>query len=121
MTNTTSPAVAAAAPKRRKRVNWTPTERSEWLALFDGSGQSEREFCRTNGLRPATLSLWREREAGTDRGKFVEVPRAAVMEAARTRAAVVVHLSGGITLEISADADPVWVGAVVKNLGGARS
>jgi len=49
---------APAARKPRTRVNWTPAERSKWLALFEKSGRSVSEFCRANDLPPPTLSLW---------------------------------------------------------------
>jgi hypothetical protein len=34
------------------------------VTMFDKSGQSVSEFCRTNDLPPATLSLWRSQQKG---------------------------------------------------------
>ena len=47
------------ASAKRSRINWSPEERAEWLWLFEQSGKTGAEFCRDNGLSPATLSLWR--------------------------------------------------------------
>jgi transposase-like protein len=33
--------------------------------MFEKSGQSVSEFCRLNDLSAATLSLWRQQQAGT--------------------------------------------------------
>jgi transposase-like protein len=125
MTNAAMSVAVPAATKPRTRVNWTPAERSEWLALFEKSGQSVSEFCRANDLPPATLSLWRQGQAGTsagaEGGELVEISSAALLGAAGARAAVTIRLPGGIVLEITADADPVWLGALVKNLNSARA
>jgi transposase-like protein len=125
MTNAAMSVAVPAATKPRTRVNWTPAERSEWLALFEKSGQSVSEFCRANDLPPATLSLWRQTQAGasagTEGGEFVEISPAALMNAATPRATVTIRLPGGIVLETAADADPVWLGALVKNLSSARA
>ena len=121
MTNAvTNPTASTAATKRRTRVNWTAAERAEWLALHDKSGQSVSEFCRANDLPPATLSLWRQNQtgtsAGTDGGELVEVSTAVLINAAG-RATVTTRLPGSVVLEIATDADPVGLGALVKNLG----
>jgi transposase-like protein len=80
MTNAAMSVAAPAATKLRTRVNWTPAERSEWLALFDKSGQSVSEFCRANDLAPVTLSLWRSQQqsgaANTEDSGLVEIPMA---------------------------------------------
>ena len=125
MTNAAMSVAAPVATKPRTRVNWTPAERAEWLALFEKSGQSVSEFCRANDLPPATLSLWRQSQAGPstgpEGGELVEISPAALMNTAGARAAVTIRLPGGITLETTADAEPAWLGALVKNLNSARS
>ena len=125
MTNAAMSVAVPAATKPRTRVNWTPAERSEWLALFEKSGQSVSEFCRANDLPPATLSLWRQNQAGTsagtEGGEIVEISPAALMNAVGPRATVTIRLPGGIVLETAVDADPVWLGALVKNLSSARA
>ena len=92
MTNAPTPVAPTAATKPRTRVNWTPAERSEWLALFEKSGQSVNEFCRANDLPPATLSLWRQSQAGTsagtEGGELVEISPAALTSAIGPRATV---------------------------------
>jgi transposase-like protein len=124
MTNVVNAAASTIAKKPKTRVNWTPAERSEWLALFEKSGRSVSELCRANDLPPAALSLWRQSQAGTspgtEGGELVEISPTALMNAVGPRAAVTIRLPGGIVLEIAADADPVWLGAVMKNPGSAR-
>jgi transposase-like protein len=116
MTNAAMSLAAPVATKPRTRVNWTPAERAEWLALFEKSGQSVSEFCRANDLPPATLSLWRQSQAepsaGSEGGELVEISPAALINAARPRASVTIRLPGGIVLETTTDADPTWVGAL---------
>ena len=125
MTNAAMSLAAPVATKPRTRVNWTPAERAEWLALFEKSGQSVSEFCRANDLPPATLSLWRQSQAGTstrpESGELVEISPAALMNASGPRAAVTIRLPAGIVLETTADADPAWLGTLVKNLNGSSS
>jgi transposase-like protein len=125
MTNAPTPAAPTAATKPRTRVNWTPAERSEWLALFEKSGQNVTEFCRTNDLPPATLSLWRSQQKGDaggaddgDGGGLVEVPAAALI-GARTTAAVKMALPSGVRLEVPTGTDPTWVSVLVKSLMSA--
>jgi transposase-like protein len=103
-------------------VNWTAAERAEWLALFEKSGQGVSEFCRTNDLRPATLSLWCSRQKG-DAGSagddescaLVEIPAAALVGTLST-AAVRMQLPSGVCLEVPSGIDPAWVGVLVKSL-----
>ena len=87
--------------------------------------QSVSEFCRANDLPPATLSLWRQGQAGTSAGtkggEIMEISPAALTSAIGPRATVTIRLPDGIVLETAADADPVWLGALVKNLSSARA
>ena len=125
ITNAAMSLAAPAATKPRTRVNWTPAERAEWLAMYEKSGQSVSEFCRANDLPPATLSLWRQSQAGTsagtEGGELVEISPAALASAVGRRVTVTIRLPGGIVLETGADADPAWLGALVKNLSSARA
>ena len=83
------------------------------------------EFCRASDLPPATLSLWRQSQAGPstgpEGGELLEISAAALMSTAGQRANVTIRLPGGIVLETTADADPAWLGALVKNLNSASS
>jgi transposase-like protein len=105
--------------KPRTRVNWTPAERSEWLALFGKSGQSVSEFCRTNDLPPATLSLWCSQQKGeigtNDVGGLVEIP-AATLVGTQNAAAVRMQLPNGVRLEVVVGTDTTWFGAMLKTL-----
>jgi transposase-like protein len=116
--------MSAASPltstKPRTRVNWTPAERVEWLALFERSGQSVSEFCRANDLPSATLSLWRQQQAaasgGADGGELVEIDAAAVLGPGSSKPLVTIRIPGEIALEVAAEADPKWLGTLVKHL-----
>jgi transposase-like protein len=105
--------------KPRTRVNWTAAERAEWLAMFEKSGQSVSEFCRTNDLPPATLSLWRNQQKGDtrtdDEGGLVEIPAAALIGTQNTTA-VRMQLLNGVRLEVVTGTDPAWLGALLKTL-----
>lgn len=123
MTNSLTMAVQRqSAAKPRRRVNWTAAERAEWLAMLEKSGQSVSEFCRTNDLPPATLSLWRSQKKGDagsagdeENGTLVEIP-AATLVSAQSTAGVRMHLPSGLRLEVPSGIDPTWVGVLVKSL-----
>jgi hypothetical protein len=82
------------------------------------------EFCRANDPAPSTLSLWRQRQsgasAGNEGGELVEISPALV-KVASAKAPVTIRLPGGIVLEIAVDTNPVWLGALVRNLSEARA
>jgi hypothetical protein len=105
----------------RRRVTWTPEERAEWVELFKRSGQSAAEFCRDNGLSPATLSFWlRQQQSPEDFsaepiGGLVEIPLPR-FPVPPSGPAVVVQLPSGARLEVSAGADVTWVGQLFRAL-----
>jgi hypothetical protein len=116
-----------SAAKPRSRVNWTAAERAEWLTMFDRSGQSVSEFCRTNDLPPATLSLWRSQQkgdagnAGNDEGSgLVEIPVSA-LGGTQNIMVLRIDLPNGVHLEVPTGTDPPWLGAVLKTLLNART
>jgi transposase-like protein len=120
MTNALTVASQSAA-KPRTRVNWTAAEKADWLALYEESGQSVSEFCRTNDLPPATLSAWRSQQKGDagspigdESGALIEVSAAALLEA--PIAPVRMDLPCGVPLEVPTGTDPVWLGALLKTL-----
>jgi transposase-like protein len=123
MTNVlTTGAERQSAAKPRTRVNWTAAERAEWLQLFSKSGQTVSEFCRANDLPPATLSLWRQQQAGANAqdGRLVEIPVSALPVAAASRpAAVSVRLPTGVKLQIVPGTDLTWLGALLNVLMSA--
>jgi len=111
--------------KPRTRVNWSAAEKAEWLALYEKSGRSVSEFCRTNDLPPATLSAWRSQQkadVGSPRdaesGALVEVSAAALLDAPIT-ASVRMDLPCGIRLDVPTGTDPGWLGAVLKAMMAA--
>ena len=121
MTNALTEATQPAA-KPRTRVNWTATEKADWLALYEKSGQSVSEFCRTNDLPPATLSAWRSQQktgvtaaADDEPGTLVEIPAAALV-GGRLNAVVRMRLPSGVRIEVPSGTDPVWFGALLSTL-----
>jgi transposase-like protein len=124
MTKLRTPASAATKTKPRGRVNWTAAERAEWLELYKQSGQSVSEFCRANDLPPATLSLWRQRQAGArepaPEGRLVEISGAELNTSPpAATGAVSLQLRNGATLQIAPGTDPVWLGSLVSALVSA--
>jgi transposase-like protein len=121
MTNAAMSVAAPVAARPRTRVNWTPAERAEWLAMYEKSGQSVSEFCRANDLPPATLSLWRSQQqsggGGTKNGTLVEIPVTSLVAQDRTPGAKV-HLPNGVRLDL-VGTDPAWLGALLKVLMSA--
>jgi Transposase len=107
--------------KSRTRVTWSAAERAEWLRLFHESGQTAAEFCRENGLSPATLSIWRQQlpEAGTIGECLVELPRAALSPTPppdRSTPACSVTLPSGLRFDVSEGIDMVWFGQLLQAL-----
>ena len=114
--------------KPRSRCTWTAAERAEWLALFEQSGKTLAEFCRDNGLAPATLSFWRTHLQGKapagDAAALVEVSRttlSTIGACAAVPALVILQLRGGLRLEIPPGTDPVWVGELVRACAPGRT
>jgi transposase-like protein len=123
MTNAAMSVAAPVAAKPRTRVNWTPAERAEWLAMYEKSGQSVSEFCRANDLPPATLSLWRSQQqsgtTSTDDGALVEIPVASLVTERDCTPRTKVVLPNGVGLELVVGTDPAWLGALLKVLMSA--
>ena len=107
--------------KARPRVTWSAADRAEWLRLFHESGQSAADFCRENGLSPATLSIWRQQlpEAGTIGESLVELPRAALSPTPlpeRSTPTCSVTLPSGLRFDVSEGIDMVWFGRLLQTL-----
>ena len=121
MTNALTEATQPAA-KPRTRVNWTAAEKADWLALYEKSGQSVSEFCRTNDLPPATLSAWRSQQktgvtvgADDEPSTLVEIPAASLV-GGRLNAVVRMRLPSGVRIEVPSGTDPVWFSALLSAL-----
>jgi len=111
---------------KRQRVTWSAEERVDWVRMFEKSGQSVGEFCRTNDLPEATLALWRKQlrgpETTAEESPFVEVPPAklsAAVEADKivpVGGVITVRLPGAVSLEVVAGTDVAWLAGVVRAL-----
>lgn len=101
-------------------TQWTPTEARKVLARWEKSGQPMATFARQLGLSSKRLRWWQKRlgEWGTPpESESVRLVPAVVTSVAAT-AAVMVHVPGGVTIEV-ADAAAVsagWVAAVAREL-----
>ena len=102
-------------------MTWSAAERAEWLRLFHESGQTAADFCRENGLSPATLSIWRQQlpEGGTIGESLVELPRpaeSANAPADRSTPACSVTLPSGLRFDVSEGIDMSWFGRLLQAL-----
>jgi hypothetical protein len=52
---------------------------------------------------------------------LVEIAHAALVKVAGAQVPVTIRLPSGIVLETAVDTDPVWLGALVRNLGAASA
>lgn len=120
-----SPTAATNANGRRgKRRRWTVAEKAGHVADFAALGLTQAEFCRREGLSPATFSLWwrqvqgrSERPVGDgSKQTFAEVVLAPVTGSAQP---VVIHGSGGMKVEVAVGTDPVWLAHLLKALATA--
>ena len=97
----------AVISKPRARVTWSAQERAEWLRLFQQSGQTAAEFCRDNGLSPATLSVWRQQLPEAGDSSLVEIPRDALEAPSSSPSASVVsvRLPSGLRFDVPSGTD----------------
>ena len=93
--------------------------------MFEKSGQTVSEFCRVNDLPPATLSLWRQQQTAActanEGGELVEIESSAVLAATGPKPLVTIRVRGDIAIEVVAETDPKWLGALVMQLAAARA
>jgi transposase-like protein len=92
-------------------------ERSRLVSLYRASGLTQAEFARRQGLKLATLQQWIYRSGSKKKKKiparFREFPASAIL--AQPWLAEVA-LDSGMTLRISAAAQPDWISAVISAL-----
>jgi transposase-like protein len=85
-------------------------ERSRLVSLFRGSGLTQAEFARQQGIRLSTLHHWLYRsEAKMKRAGFQEV---AVTSLLSPPWVAELSLNPGLTLRLSAAAKADWIGTV---------
>ena len=122
------------AGAKRSRITWSPEERAEWLWLFEQSGKNAAEFCRDNGLSPATLWLWRSQMPEVidePSGALVEViprltppsrptsPVAAAKSVSSDRA--VVQLPSGWQVDVPVGTDATWLRDLLQALASMKA
>lgn len=110
----------------------TPTERS-WipiLADWKKSGLGVREFCRRRRVRESTFWFWRkevpererrrrERRADATGNRRIRILPVRVVETPASKGPIEI-LSGGRTLRVAGDFDPVILRKVLSVLEGPR-
>src|SRR5579862_3021383 len=93
--------------------------RDGYLALFEKSGLSAVAFCREHGLCKQTFYNWRQRvrregAAPARRGRgFAQV---AVTDGPASSGALCVQLPGGLSIDVAAHTDPLWLAQVLREL-----
>lgn len=111
----------------RPRRQFGAEDRERWIALYERSGKSVREFCHEDAagaMCQSSLSRWlREKRAAGDgehrAGSLVEV-RAAPAVTADATVAARVYLPGGVTIEVGDGTDARWLASVLRALQPAR-
>jgi hypothetical protein len=99
-------------------------EREGLLVRFRRSGQSQKRFCQANDLPLSTFQYWLSQERLQDQpveASFVQLPAPAVaacLPGARElpMGAVQIRLPSQIELQVTAGADPAWVGALLRGV-----
>jgi transposase-like protein len=90
-------------------------ERSRLISLYRGSGLTQSEFARQEGLKLSTLRQWLYRSAvkKKTRTRFQEVPVTSLLSPPWVAE---LSLNPGLTLRLSAAAEADWIGTVVSAL-----
>ena len=98
----------------------TKKSRADWLGLvrsWEASGQSQRLFCESRGLKVATFGYWRRQYLREQSLCEQAVPSGFVaLETQFSEASVVKLRLGGLEVELSAEAD--FVADVLSKLAG---
>jgi hypothetical protein len=108
------------ATTTRKRREFTPEQRLEYVERFGRSGLSPAQFCRQWKLHPSTFSIWRRAARASD-ATFAEVQVSAPMAAAaKFDGTAVLHLPGGARLEVAVASDAAWrgLGVLLQSVHG---
>lgn len=99
----------------RQRVS--AGERTRLVSLYRGSGLTQAEFARQQGVNLFTLRQWvRRSEAKAQKkipARFHELPVGSLLS---SHWLAEISLECGLTLRVGAAAQPEWVGAVVNAL-----
>ena len=107
---------------RRRIVS--PSERARVISRFRSSGVSQREFAEEQGLKLTTLQSWlygkRSQSQSAGRARFQEIkllPGTVMSSSTGPGWAAEVEWAKGVKVRVSPGVDPVWLSAVVKQLG----
>lgn len=89
----------------------------EILTEYEGSGQTQREFCEGAGLSLATFGLWRRRTGKTKvRACVVKSRMIEVSLGVQQDAGLVLEGGGGWRLKLPSAVSPKWVAEVLREL-----
>lgn len=103
--------------KPRARRRYRRAEKEALLASFVRSGVNAAQFCRAQGLHPATFSAWQKAmRTGSSSFAEVRVTEPTPSSPLVTGAAITIHLPQEVCLEVPEGLDPVWLGRVVQML-----
>lgn len=101
-------------------------ERVQLLALFERSGQTQKQFCREHEVALSTMTFWlrqaRQSARSRSAGVLVEVPGSvATLDLPRGAAllspgSVDIRLPNRVELSVSAGTDSAWVSRLLREL-----
>ncbi len=121
---TVSPGVLAPVLQSdlSNRAHWTAARKAECLAQFRESGLSQREFAKKRKMPVGNLSRWLRKEragnaaASREDGPLVEIPLATLGDGSAGAQPVMIHLPGGVRLEVAPGTDTAWLGRLLGGL-----
>ena len=95
----------------------TSKQRQQHVEAWERSGLSRSAYCRLHGLNKTTFSRWVRRQASA---VVMPAPGLIPVEVKRevaADAALVLRLTGGAQLELSAAVSPAWLAELLRCLG----
>ena len=115
----TAPQLAEPAPPPARRVRRTPEQKAELIARFEASGLKVGDFCRREGLSPASFYLWRRDAGATTEQTTARLLRVQTREASTPAVGdeanrVTARLRNGVELGVGVDHLEAFVKAVAS-------
>lgn len=106
----------------RGRVRTSPERRQAILHEFDQSGVSAAQFAKLAGIRYSTFAGWTNRRRQAKSGPSARPSALRLVEAVigpgqnAPNQGLLVHLPGGVRLELTSSSHVPWVAALVQAL-----
>lgn len=102
----------------QRRPQSSPEERAQWVAKYDSSQLSARQFAQEHGLNDGTLQRWIREEGQRNKSKsqapaFQQVHLPSLMTAGWVAE---VMLPGGIAVRLAATTSAAWMRSLWESL-----